>query len=376
MASLLHLIFLSLLASVSLVRANLQVNDASEDGLEQWGYIEVRSKAHMFWWLYTSPNRVEDPSNPWPIILWLQGGPGGSGVGFVNFMEMGPLDVNLTPRNSTWLNKADLLVVDSLVGVSFSYVEDENLAVNTDDESAVDLTTLLEALLNGNETLQKSPLFIFAESYGGKFAVTLGVSALKAIEAGKLKLHPGVALGDSWISPEDFVFSWGPVLKEILALQIQQHLACRRKDFYNFMLDAGQGRPVVFINANEFRGLMRNRYPLSVDNASGSDPGSLMNGVMNHKLKIIPANLSYRWQGQSQIVFPAMTGDFMRPRIKEVDELLAKGINVTIYNGQVPADQPCISLQMVGNITRSPKTVPHKQSESCGAKTNPRANLH
>lgn len=32
-------------------------------------------EAHMFWWHYKSPYRVEDPSKPWPIILWLQGGP-------------------------------------------------------------------------------------------------------------------------------------------------------------------------------------------------------------------------------------------------------------------------------------------------------------
>ena len=31
--------------------------------------------AHMFWWLYRSPYRAESPSKPWPIILWLQGGP-------------------------------------------------------------------------------------------------------------------------------------------------------------------------------------------------------------------------------------------------------------------------------------------------------------
>jgi hypothetical protein len=28
-----------------------------------------------------------------------------------NFMEVGPLDVNLKPRNSTWLQKADLILV-------------------------------------------------------------------------------------------------------------------------------------------------------------------------------------------------------------------------------------------------------------------------
>nr|GMD22704.1 serine carboxypeptidase-like 51 [Ipomoea batatas]GMD25438.1 serine carboxypeptidase-like 51 [Ipomoea batatas] len=81
------------------------------------------------------------------------------------------------------------------------------------------MTTLLIEVFNSNESLQKSPLYIVAESYGGKFAVTLGLSALEAIEAGRLKLKlGGVALGDSWISPEDFVFSWGPLLKDVSRL--------------------------------------------------------------------------------------------------------------------------------------------------------------
>jgi len=70
-------------------------------------------------------------------------------------------------------------------------VEDKKLFVKTDYEAATDLTTLLIELFNKNEKLQKSPLFIVAESYGGKFAVTLGLAALKAIEAGKLKLILG-----------------------------------------------------------------------------------------------------------------------------------------------------------------------------------------
>nr|ABK95846.1 unknown [Populus trichocarpa] len=145
------------------------------------------------------------------------------------------------------------------------------------------------------------------------------------------------------------------------------------------------------------------------------DLDSIMNGVIKRKLKIIPANFS--WGEQSSNVFNQMVGDFMRPRINEVDELLAKGVNVTIYNGQldlicstkgteawveklkweglhsflsmnrtpllcgaegqltkgftrsyknlnffwilgaghfVPVDQPCIALKMVGQITQSP----------------------
>jgi len=60
---------------------------------------------------------------------------------------------------------------------------------------------LLEKVFNKDESLQKSPLFIVAESYGGKYAVTLGLSALRAIEAGKLKLKLGGNLFSSNISP-------------------------------------------------------------------------------------------------------------------------------------------------------------------------------
>ncbi|GLT25774.1 hypothetical protein SLA2020_008830 [Shorea laevis] len=52
------------------------------------------------------------------------------------------------------------------------------------------------------------------QSYRGKFAATLGASVVRAIEAGELKVQlGGVALGNNWISPEDFVFSWGSFLR-------------------------------------------------------------------------------------------------------------------------------------------------------------------
>ncbi|XP_009372480.2 serine carboxypeptidase-like 51 [Pyrus x bretschneideri] len=425
------------------------------DGSEEWGYVEVRPKAHMFWWFYRSPNRVEDPSKPWPTILWLQGGPGASGVGIGNFEEVGPLDTNLNPRNSTWLQKADLLFVDNPVGTGYSFVEDTSLFVKNDLEAAADLTTLLVEVFNRNESLQKSPLFIVAESYGGKFAVTLGLSALKAIQQGKLKLRlGGVALGDSWISPEDFALSWGPLLKDVsrlddIGLQKSNNVARRIKqqiqdgqlvdaanswgelehvimsnsnavDFYNFLLDSGMD-PVSSLATIQYnKGIYvkkYSRYLSSLRSSAGGgndDLGSLLNGAIKKKLKIIPDDVT--WGGQSDYVFSAMTGDFMKPRINEVDELLAKGVNVTIYNGQVdlicatkgteawveklkweglpnflnksrtplycgkegftrgftrsyknlhffwilgaghfvPVDQPCIALNMVADITQSP----------------------
>ena len=83
------------------------------------------------------------------------------------------------------------MIQDNPVGTGYSFVEDPNLFVKTDEEAATDLTTLLQEIFNKNSSLQESPLYIVAESYGGKFAVTLGLSALKAIEAGTLKLKLG-----------------------------------------------------------------------------------------------------------------------------------------------------------------------------------------
>ncbi|KAL5222922.1 hypothetical protein ABZP36_027635 [Zizania latifolia] len=352
------------------------------DGSEQWGYVEIRPKAHMFWWLYRSPQRVDNGSTPWPTVLWLQGGPGASGVGYGNFMEIGPLDTNLKPRASTWLAKADLLFVDNPVGTGFSFVEGGNrtLLAHTDGEAARDLTTLLCKLYQSNARarLRGSPLYIVAESYGGKFAVTTALAALKAIHAGLLAANlAGVALGNSWISPQDSVLSWGPLLYQVsrvdenglaccdrLAQQISAQLETTQFeeaekswqdlesavleeansiDFYNFLKDdSSEDAAVAAAVMQQQRqrslaslGKSRRRYSSYLSSKVTREGGlsGLMNTVIKDKLRIIPKNLS--WGEQSDDVFEALAGDFMKPRIHEVDELLKLGVNVTIYSGQL-----------------------------------------
>lgn len=98
---------------------------------------------------------------------------------------------------------------DNPVGVGYSYAENASALVTSDWQAAADATALLKALATEVPALREgSPLFLVAESYGGKYAVTLGVSAVRAIRAGELNLTlAGVALGDSFISPEDFAVS-------------------------------------------------------------------------------------------------------------------------------------------------------------------------
>ncbi|BAF12199.1 serine carboxypeptidase-like 51 isoform X1 [Oryza sativa Japonica Group] len=345
------------------------ISGGTNDGSERWGYVQVRPKAHLFWWYYRSPQRVSSPGGkPWPTILWLQGGPGASGVGLGNFLEVGPLDGDLKPRGSTWLQKADLIFVDNPVGTGYSYVEDDALLVTTDGEAAADLAALLRALAAKEiPTLQSSPLFLVAESYGGKYAATLGVSLARAIRAGGLKLTlAGVALGDSWISPEDFALSYGPLLRQVSRLDsngadsaskkaqvVKQRIASGQwklaqyalssmltsivassghVDVYNFLLDTGMD-PVA-AGAAPARSFPP-AYSAYLDSklSVGDSIRSVMNGAIKEKLKIIPKDVV--WEEQSYTVYNALINDFMKPRIQEVDELLSYGVNVTVYNGQL-----------------------------------------
>ncbi|XP_066387759.1 serine carboxypeptidase-like 51 [Miscanthus floridulus] len=350
------------------------ITTGTPDGSELWGYVEVRPKAHLFWWYYKSPQRTSTPSQPWPTVLWLQGGPGASGVGLGNFLEMGPLDVDLKPRNSTWLQKADLIFVDNPVGTGYSYVEDDSLFVTSDCQQAEDATTLLRALVKEVPTLATSPLFLVAESYGGKYAATLGASVARAVRAGELNVTlGGVALGDSWISPEDFTLSYTPLLLSVSRLDdnagdeankkaetvkdqivAAQWAASHRSwaslldfidtksgnvDVYNFMLDSGMDPValVIPVGSSLMSSLQAMKYSTS-HRGQDSQPDSntidgIMNGVIKQKLKIIPKN--FTWRQQSDSVYHALVNDFMKPRIDEIDELLSYGVNVTVYNGQL-----------------------------------------
>jgi serine carboxypeptidase 1 len=176
--------------------------------------VDVRPGAHMFWWLYGST--ATTPRASTPIILWLQGGPGGSSTGIGNFGEFGPLDERLNPRNSTWLQAASLLFLDQPVGTGYSYVDDKSLLTKNNTEIAADVVSLLKAFLTVYPQLQETPFFIFCESYGGKMTTDIALALLAAKDSGAININlRAVALGDSWISGLSYVQAWGPYLQAL-----------------------------------------------------------------------------------------------------------------------------------------------------------------
>ena len=110
----------------------------------------------MFWWLLKAGREGRDYQS-YPLVIWLQGGPGASSVGFGNFGEIGPYQINLQPRNNTWLNYANLLFIDNPVGSGYSYVTSSDAYVRNNTQIAIDLLTGLKAFLNEQPDFQVCP---------------------------------------------------------------------------------------------------------------------------------------------------------------------------------------------------------------------------
>ncbi|KAG0565938.1 hypothetical protein KC19_7G025000 [Ceratodon purpureus] len=353
----------------------------TKDGSEQWGYVDVRPGAHMFWWLYRSTSKASN-TTAIPVLMWLQGGPGGSGVGVGDFREIGPLNEHLQPRKYSWVEIADLLFVENPVGTGFSYVNDPSLLPTNNSQVSSDLLQFLVEFVKLRPDLSKRPLFIFSESYGGKFASELGVMVHKAVAAGSLDLNfGGVALGDAWISPLDSMYSWGPFLYTNSRLdangvvEVKQAVdktaefmrngkfenatyqwekvedlvltLSNQVDFYNILEADEAGTESSISSATSMSMLMKRSRTFrdsfgyfdavkAVEAVNGTQTlplSELMNTVIREKLQIIPT--SVRWQSSSDEVFTALTGDFMKDTIHQVDKLLHHGVKVAVYSGQL-----------------------------------------
>ncbi|KAJ8449765.1 hypothetical protein Cgig2_001421 [Carnegiea gigantea] len=99
------------------------------------GYIAVdaEKQRNLFYYL------VEAETNPAskPLVLWLNGGPGCSSVGAGAFTENGPFrpsgDV-LLKNDYSWNQEANMLYLESPVGVGFSYSTNRSFYDTLDDE--------------------------------------------------------------------------------------------------------------------------------------------------------------------------------------------------------------------------------------------------
>jgi len=179
------------------------------------GFLTVNytTGSHLFFLLQIAEN---NPQNA-PLVLWLQGGPGWPST-YGAFKEVGsfyvlkqdgePPRLMLNPER--WSQDAHILFIDSPVGTGFSYTEKEGGYPTDDDMVAVHL---VEALIQISDLMIHFvpgstfylPIFIFGESYGGAYAVSVARKIQEYKKNGYLDMDEldvrGVGIGNGFISP-------------------------------------------------------------------------------------------------------------------------------------------------------------------------------
>ncbi|KAI0749833.1 alpha/beta-hydrolase [Daedaleopsis nitida] len=145
------------------------------------GNIPVNRPGHpndtLFFWAFEKTGQngsltaPANPNNTDPWFIWLQGGPGSSGM-IALTTENGPIHVQ---PNGTWFQNpfswntlADTIWIDQPVGTGFS-TADSTGYVPDEDQTGEDFVGFLTNLVQVFPSLATRPLFLTGESYAGTY---------------------------------------------------------------------------------------------------------------------------------------------------------------------------------------------------------------
>ncbi|KAL1386050.1 hypothetical protein pipiens_012895 [Culex pipiens pipiens] len=342
--------------------------DGFGPGKQDWGFVDVRPGAHMFYWLYYTTADVVDYTER-PLVIWLQGGPGASSM-YGNFEELGPLTLEQEERNHTWVKHYNVLFIDNPVGTGFSYVDDFSLLTKSNAEIADDLLAFMKEFYKRNPEFTDTPLHIYAESYGGKMAPEFAYVLAKAIDLGEIDANlQSVGIVAPWASPIDSVLSWGEFLlnmgfvdtkgyREIQAAAINTEHILNQERFEDATYAWGntqgvlmrQTGPIDWYNVlflqeyNQFQARLamfeKDLKQATADSArklATEDRDQMLVDLMRNevaKTLELPAASVYDAQGGR--VFSTLAGDFMKPAMDVIELLLNNtSVDVVVITGQL-----------------------------------------
>ncbi|KAE7995616.1 hypothetical protein FH972_000392 [Carpinus fangiana] len=183
------------------------------------GYVNVNETngRELFYWFYEATTQPDQK----PLVLWLNGGPGCSSVGYGATQEIGPfiVDTNgtgLKYNPYSWNTRANMLFLESPIGVGFSYTNTTNDFKNLGDNfTANDAYIFLHKWFLKFPSYRTRNFFIAGESYAGKYIPELAElihdknvdPSLHINLQGILLGNPETSDAEDWIGLLDYAWS-------------------------------------------------------------------------------------------------------------------------------------------------------------------------
>lgn len=190
--------------SISLAQNLSRVSLTEKIGFPSYaGFFTVDEKynSNLYFWYF--PPLSGNPNAP--VVLWLQGGPGGSSL-FGLFTELGPLIAKkdgFALRKYHWALNNHLIFIDNPVGTGFSFTNNDNGYCTDESCVARGLFNSLQQFFTLFPSLRKNMFCISGESYAGKYipALALEIHNQNANGGDDLINLQCLAMGNAYCDP-------------------------------------------------------------------------------------------------------------------------------------------------------------------------------
>jgi vitellogenic carboxypeptidase-like protein len=311
------------------------------------GYLPIfpPANASLFFVFYEATDPLTPPPST-PLLLWLQGGPGCSGL-VGDFFELGPYLVNpdgasLSRNPFAWNRRFGLLFVDNPLGTGFSAAPSPADIPTDQPGVAAHLLSALQSLFDLDPSLRARPLFLAGESYAGKFVPAAGAHILDAnptLPVGRRVNLRGVAIGNGYTHPVAQVethawwaYSAGLInarqKRELEALQAAAVSLTRAGRWR----EAADAKHLVLTRLGSMTGLP-NLYDLAKRRPYQTGPVAAFLNRPEAKAALGPRR-DVAWEMCSAAVAAAMHADTMKSALPQVEALLRRrGARVLLYQG-------------------------------------------
>ncbi|KAJ4709541.1 Carboxypeptidase [Melia azedarach] len=354
------------------------------------GYVTVNedSGRALFYWFFEA---AEDPDSK-PLVLWLNGGPGCSSIAYGEAEEIGPFHINADGKSLylnpySWNQVANILFLDSPVGVGFSYSNTSSDNFNNGDKrTAEDNLQFLLKWFERFPQFRGRDFYIIGESYGGHYVPQLSNTVVKYNQAtGKKAINlKGYMVGNALTDDYNdrlgiFQFMWSAGLISDDTYKLLNDL-CDNESFIHSssscekMLDVaseelGNIDPYSIYTPSCVANVSQSNWLLKKMRTVGRigekyDPCTEAHSVVyfnqpevQNALHVVPSVAPAKWETCSEVVNTHWR-DSPRTVLDIYHELMPSGLRIWIFSGDTDAVIPVTSTRYSIDALKLPTVKP------------------